>query len=248
MQQLDLRGAEQLVQASVDRVNAIVGLGRRRIGRVGAGVGRGGRDHRLGDPAEHAGGHGAEQRGAAGRHLAGVGDADLHAADVGDQLHGQRAALGDPAAGDDLRQGDAVLGEVVDDPPVAEGDRLEQRPIDLLGGALQREPEDRAGQVGVGQDRAVAVEPIQRDQAGLAGPELRRAALEPLVGVSVATQGSDEPGEHVADRGLPRLVAVEPGQDPVASHPGDPGRRTSSASTTMSQIEVPITVTNVPGL
>ena len=65
---------------------------------------------------------------------------DGTAARVGEQLHDQRAALGDPAAGDDLGQLDPVLGEVVHDPPVAERDRLEQRAVDLRLRAVQRQP------------------------------------------------------------------------------------------------------------
>ena len=117
-----------------------------------------------------------------------------------------------------------MLSEVVDDPPVAVRDRLEQRPVDLLGRALQRQPEDRAGEVGVGEDRAVAVEPVEREQPGLARPECGRAPLQPLVGLGRTVQRADEPREHVADRRLSSLVAVQPGQDPVPSDARDAGQ------------------------
>ena len=131
---------------------------------------------------------------------------------------------GDPAAGDDLVERDPVLLEVVDDPAVAERDRLEQRAVDLLGRALQRQPEDRAGEVGVGEDRAVAVEPVERDQPGLAGPERGRARARAARRSRPTVQRAHEPRQHVADGRLPRLVAVQPGQDPVPSDAGDPGQ------------------------
>ena len=46
-------------------------------------------------------------------------------------VSGLRSAIPPQATISD--EGDAVLGEVVDDPPVAEGDRLEQGAVDLLG-------------------------------------------------------------------------------------------------------------------
>ena len=73
---------------------------------------------------------------------------------------------------------DPVLGEVLHDPPVAKRDRLEQRPIDVLAGGMECEATEHAGEVGVGQDRAVAVEPIECDEAGFAGTQLRSRALE----------------------------------------------------------------------
>ena len=107
-----------------------------------------------------------------------VGDAHAQAARVGEQLHRQRALLGDPAAGDDLAQRQPVLLEVLDDPPVAERDRLEQRAVDLLARRLQRQPEERAAEVGVGEDRAVAVPPVERDEPALPGPDRSGRPLE----------------------------------------------------------------------
>ena len=68
-----------------------------------------------------------------------------HAAGVREQLHDQRATFGNPSARHDLRELEAVLDEVVHDPPVAERNRLEQRPVDLLLARLQRQSENRAG-------------------------------------------------------------------------------------------------------
>ncbi len=168
---------------------------------------------------------------------------------VGDQLHRQRARSAIPPQATISVSASPCSVEVVDDPAVAERDRLEQRAVDLLGRRLQRQAEDHAGQVGVGEDRAVAVPPVERHEAGLARPDARRPPLERRV-------RRCSPGRRASPRttracrrpppGRPRSRTGPAGSRPRAT-PVIPGSRTSSGSTTMSQIEVPTTITNVPG-
>ena len=224
MQQPDLGAAEQLVQASVDLIHLVVGPLGVEVGLVRADALRARRPHRRLDVGKFPGCHPAEQRRAACRDLGHIRHVYFAAAGVCEQLHHQRAALGDPAARHDLGQLEPVLLEVVHDPPAAERDRLEQRPVDLLARALQREPEDRAAEIGVGEDRPVAVEPVECDQPGLARLEPRRRCFQRLVTPWIGDHLFDEPGEHVADRRLPRLVAVEPRKDAVLDDAGDAGQ------------------------
>ena len=218
-----MRAAEQVVKAPVDGVDAVVGWARggvravrppgRRLRRRDRGI------DAVEDPIRHRG----EQRGPTRRHLVGDGDPDGKPRDIGEELHEQRACFGNAAAGDDLGQLDPVLGEVLHDPPVAKRYRLEQRPIDVLAGGMECEATEHAGEVGVGQDRAVAVEPIECDEAGFAGTQLRSRALERGEARAGRSQVAQEPGEHVADRCLPCLIAVAPGQNPVSHDTRYPG-------------------------
>ena len=218
------RAPEPLVQAAVDSVDPIVDRSRVGVRRVAARDPRSGRGDRAGDVGEA---RRRRRRRRAPRRAPGsgrVGNAHAQAARVGEQLHRQRALFGDPAAGDDLVQLQAVLLEVLDDPPVAERDRLEQRAVDLLARRLQRQPDEHAAEVGVGEDRAVAVPPVERDEPGRAGTDRGRRLLERRVLGIGRRKRLHEPGEHVADRRLPGLVAVEAGQDAVAHDAGDPGQ------------------------
>ena len=78
----------------------------------------------------------------------------------------------------------AVFLEAVDDRQRAEGRRLDQRPVDLRRRGVQRLADQQAGQQRIDQDRAVAVVPVEGQQAAFAGPELLGLAGE--VGVRVA--------------------------------------------------------------
>jgi hypothetical protein len=89
---------------------------------------------------------------------------------------------------------------------------------------VEGEAEDEAGELGVDEDGAVAVVPVEREQAGGAGPEgigllleLRELRMAGAAGVG------DEPVEDVADRGLAGLDAVVAGQDRAVDDAADPG-------------------------
>ena len=66
----------------------------------------------------------------------------------------------------------AVLLEAVDDRQGPEGGGLDQRPVDFRRGGVQRLADQQAGEQRIDQDRAVAVVPIEGQQAALAGAEL----------------------------------------------------------------------------
>ena len=155
-----------------------------------------------------------------------VGHVHLAAAGVGEQLHHQRAALGDPAAGDDLGQLEPVLLEVVHDPPAAERDRLEQRAVDLAR-AWSAASSPKIAPVRSASARIVRLPFHQSSATSPVSPgrDLGRRALELARSCRRRmTSVVDEPREHVADRRLPGLVAVQPGQDPVLDDAGDPGQ------------------------
>ena len=95
---------------------------------------------------------------------------------VGVDLHEQVVLLGDAAAADDAIDRHAVFADALDDRARAEGGRLDQRAVDLGARRVQRLAEDQPGQPRVDEDRAVAVVPVEREQARLAGRERRRFA------------------------------------------------------------------------
>ncbi len=180
-----------------------------------------------------AGGDGPEHRRAEGRCLVGGAQLERPAGDVGVDLHDQRALLGQAAAGHDLPDRHAVRLERLDDHPRPERGRLDQRPVDLLGGRGQRGADQQPAELGVDQDGAVAVPPVERQQARFARPEPGGLLLEEAVDVEAARAGLglvgardgvlDEPAEVVADAGLAGLVAEEAGDHAVldvAAHAG----------------------------
>ena len=116
-----------------------------------------------------------------------------------------------------------MLLEVVDDPPVAERDRLEQRAVDLgrrasaaSGRRSRRSGRRRRGSCGC---RSTSRARPARSRPGAIAAA---ALLERLVAAGVGPERLDEPGEHVADRDLTGLVAVQAGEDPVPDDAGDP--------------------------
>ena len=66
---------------------------------------------------------------------------------------------------------DAVLLEAIDDRQGAEGGGFDQGAVDLRRRGVQRLADQQAGQQRIDQDRAVAVVPVQGQQAALAGPQ-----------------------------------------------------------------------------
>ena len=76
---------------------------------------------------------------------------------------------------------DAVLLEAVDDGQRAEGRGLDERAVDLRRRGVKRLADEQAGQALVDQDGAVAVVPVEGEQAGFAGLELGRLPGQGLV-------------------------------------------------------------------
>ena len=99
----------------------------------------------------------------------------------------------------------------VDDGQRAERGRLDERAVDLRRRGVERLPEQQARQPLVHQHRAVAVVPVQRQQARLARRQLRRRRAERLVRAGLLAERLDvvhEPVEDVAHRRLARLQPV----------------------------------------
>ena len=115
-----------------------------------------------------------------------------------------------------------MLGEVVDDPPVPQRDRLEQGSVQLVAIGMQGQPQDHPAQAGVGEDRAVAVPPVEGEQPGLPRADCPGRPFELGEPGIARRERLHEPREHVADGHLPGLVPVHARKDPVLDHPGYP--------------------------
>jgi hypothetical protein len=105
-----------------------------------------------------------------------AGDEHGAAGDVGVDLHEQRVFLGDAAGADDAVDGHAVFLDALDDGAGAEGRGLDQGAVDFGLRRVERAAEQEAGEQRVDEDGAVAVVPVEGEQAALAGL-LRRGLL-----------------------------------------------------------------------
>ena len=108
-------------------------------------------------------------------------DLDLTPGHIGVDLHQQFVLLGQTAAGHQLADRHAVLLEGIHDDARAVGGGFDQGAVDLLGPGRQGGAQQQAGQVHVHQDAAVAVPPVERQQAGFAGFQSGRLS-PPAVG------------------------------------------------------------------
>ena len=116
----------------------------------------------------------------------------------------------------DLRDRHAVLLEILDDHADAEHRGLHEGAVDLVRRGLQGQADDAARQARIGQDRAVAVEPVEGHEAVLADLLLERpvhevvkdrlVSLAGLLLVALRHAVALEPGEHVAHG---RLAALD---------------------------------------
>ena len=178
-------------------------------------------------------GHGPEHGRAQGARLLGSRHLELPPGDVGVDLHQQLVALRQTARGHDLLHGHAALLEGLDDDARAVSSGLDEGAVDFLRFGQQRGSQEHARQVHVHQHGAVAVPPIQGQQAALAWPQGGGLFLQQLMQVQPASQGLllvrgghavlHEPGEVVADAGLPGLVAEEAGDDAILDHAAHAG-------------------------
>jgi hypothetical protein len=133
-------------------------------------------------------------------------------------LHYQRVLLGDAAADDDLGDVDAVLFHPVDDGERAECGRFDERTVNFRRRRVERLTDEEASQQRVGENRAVAVVPIECRETRLAGAELRGGVGQFRVGLGACAElaGGEalhEPVENVADGALARFEAIHAGDD-----------------------------------
>lgn len=138
-----------------------------------------------------------------------------------------------PCGRDELGDGHSVFLQRLDDDPGAEGGRLQQGAVDVLGAGVEREAHQHSGEVVVDERGAVAVHPVQRDQTvrsdRLLGAEPGQVLVQVLTGrfgggaVVVGNALTQPPGEDVAHPALPRLVAVRTRHDAPVDHTADPG-------------------------
>ena len=128
-----------------------------------------------GHAVENAGGDGAEECGPQGAGLFRGGDHQRHIEHIGIDLHQQGALHGQSSAGDDLFDGNAVLADAVDDHARAKGGRLDQRAVDFRRRGVERLSQQQPREARIGEDIAVAVVPVEREQA--AAERQRRATV-----------------------------------------------------------------------
>ena len=107
----------------------------------------------------------------------GGGDLDLAAGHIGVDLHQQFVLLRQTAASHQLMDRHAVLLEGIHDDACAVSGRFDQGAVDFLGLGRQGSAQQQAGQVHIHQDAAVAVPPIECQQAAFA----RLSAWQPFL-------------------------------------------------------------------
>ena len=100
-----------------------------------------------------------------------TGDFHRPARHVGVNLHDQRTFVGDAAAVDDLLHFHPVFLETVDDGQRPKSGRFDQGAVDFRRRRVKRLADEQPGEELVHQDGAVAVVPVQGEQAGFAGGE-----------------------------------------------------------------------------
>ena len=103
------------------------------------------------------------------------------ASNVRVNLHHQRIFLRNAAAIDDLPDLHAVFLEAVDDGQRAKCRGFDERAVNFRRRGVKRLAEQQSGKPLVHQNRAVAVVPVEREQAGFARLQFRRARGQFLV-------------------------------------------------------------------
>ena len=127
------------------------------------------------------------------------------------------------------RMGTPYSGDALDDGARAEGGGLDERAVNFGAGGVEGLADEEAGEHGVDEDGAVAVVPIEGEQAARAGAGGGGFAGQLGVEGGVALADAfDPPFEDVADGGLAGLDAVVAGKDRAfddAANAGDIGDR-----------------------
>lgn len=179
-----------------------------------------------------SGGGGTEDGGSEGAGL--FAAADFHGAvdDVGVDLHHGFVFDGEAAGVDDFLDGDAVLFDSIDDGEGSKGGGLDVGAVDFVGFGVEGLADEQSGQARVDQDGAVAVVPVEGEEAAgtgfLIGDGFAHGGKFFVVGAAVGfgDEVIDEPQEDVADgalAGLDAVVAVEDGTVDDAADAGDVG-------------------------
>ena len=169
--------------------------------------------------------------GSEGAGLRASGDFHGSACDVGVDLHDERIFFGDAAAVDDLSDLDAEFFKSFDDREGAEGGGFDQGAIDFGRGGVERLAQEQSCEFLIDEDGAIAVVPVEGEQARFAGFEFGGLSGEIFVRAEVLTAGLedvDEPVEDIADGGLPGFEAEVSGEDAAgddAAEARDIGKR-----------------------
>src|SRR5258706_13642943 len=118
-------------------------------------------------------------------------------------MYDKAVHLRNSAAADEEIGGDAVLAQALNDGTRAIGGRLDEGAVDLGARRVQRLAEDHPRQARVDEYRAVAVIPVEGDEAGFAGRECGglRGQLR-MEGVPALADPLDPPLQQIADRRL----------------------------------------------
>ena len=145
------------------------------------------------------------------------------AGDVGVDLYEERILFGDAAGADDAVDGDAVVAETFDDGAGAEGGGFDEGAVEFGLCRVERGAEGEAGEERIDEDGAVAVVPVEREQAGLAGLQFGGFCGEDGVEFGVAEHAFYEPLEDVADGGLAGFESVVAGEDGAFDDAADAG-------------------------
>ena len=123
----------------------------------------------------------------------------VHAADVGDDLHPD-AALGAAVGGEEALRAVAHVDEHVEMVAEAVADGLEQRAPQMAAAMRQRQADEGAACQRIVDRRLLAQEIGQADQPLAAGLDGRGEGIEGDVGALAAGRLADEPGEPVQRR------------------------------------------------
>ncbi len=153
---------------------------------------------------------GARNCGAECASLGGARDFHFAAEDVGVDLHEEGVLFCDAAAVYDFVDFDAVLFKPVDDGKGAEGGGFDEGAVNFFGACVEGLTEEEACEALVDEDCAVAVIPVECEEAGAAGVELCGLFGEGVVGAVCLAAGGDavyEPVEDVTDGGLASFEA-----------------------------------------
>ncbi len=139
---------------------------------------------------------------------------------------------GESPAGHEVRHRQSAAGKGIDNHARAERGALDEGSIHVLWPRGQRHPNQQPREVGVHEGAAVAVPPVECQQATGAWRETGGTLAEHVVNGSAAglrlfaicrgNRVRNEPRENVSDSRLPGLIAVVSRRDPVFDDPGGP--------------------------
>lgn len=172
-------------------------------------------------------GGGTEDGGTEGAGLLGLADFHGLAKHVCVDLHEGMIFDGEAAGVDDFVNGDAVFFDALDDGEGAEGGGFDVGAVDFVGLGVEGLAEEEAGELDVNEDGAIAVIPVEGEEARgtgfLGGHSFFHGGEFFADGGAVAFGDDvvDEPEEEVADGALAGFDAVETGKDGAVDDAAD---------------------------